>query len=199
LHYTVAAVIGNKEGVKSNTINYKLQGVECFIRSFYAILISDKAELTLSLGTLFNINTIVLEKFNGTGFQAIQQLTNITNLMLTFTDINLTRGLNIYRIKLELTTGGVVYTLPESVFYFKDKNFIIYPNPAAQNTEVNIEVKDVDTAIMEVYSAMGIKVFEKQLNDGINKIPAGKLSKGVYFISITNNDVLEDLLKLVVY
>ncbi len=59
-------------------------------------------------------------------------------------------------------------------------------------------MKNVDLAIMEVYNSIGIKIFEKLLDDKVNKIPTGKLSKGVYFIRILNNGIIEDLLKLVV-
>ena len=199
LYYTVAPVIGNKEGVKSYTINYTLQGVECYIRSFLAALINNKAELSLLLGTQFNLTAVVLEKFNGTGFQSIQRLTNLSSLTILFADSNLTRGLNIYRIRLEIAGGGVVYSLPETIYYFPDSNYILYPNPAPQNIEINVAVKNVDIAIMEVYNALGIKVYEKLLDDRVNKIPPGKLSKGVYFIRIINNGALEDLLKLIVY
>ena len=60
-------------------------------------------------------------------------------------------------------------------------------------------VKNVDMAIMEIYNSIVIKVYEKLLDDRINKIPAGKLSKGVYFIRVSNKGIIEDLLKLVVY
>lgn len=199
LYYTVAPIIGSKEGVKSYTINYQFQGVECYIRSFLAALINNKAELTLLLGTQFNITAVVLEKFNGTGFQPIQRLTNISGLTILFADSNLTRGLNMYRIRIEIAGGGIVYSLPETIYYFPDNNYILYPNPASQNVEINVAVKNVDMAIMEVYNTLGIKVYEKLLDDRVNKIPAGKLSKGVYFIRIINNGALENLLKLIVY
>ncbi|MDB5198421.1 MAG: C-terminal target protein [Chitinophagaceae bacterium] len=199
LYYTVAPVIGNKEGVKSYTINYKLQGVECYIRSFLAALVGNNAELTLLLGTQFNITSIVLEKFNGTGFQPIQGLSNNNNLVVIFNDSNLTKGLNIYRVKINLAGGGFVYSLPETIYYFFENNYIVYPNPAPQYSEINIAAKTVDISIMEVYNALGVKVYEKVLDDRVNKIPPGKLSKGVYFIRVTNKGDVEDLLKLVVY
>ena len=65
LHYAVAPIIGSKEGVKSYTINYTTQGVECYFRSFLVSLVGNSAQLTVSLGTLYNINKVVLEKFNG--------------------------------------------------------------------------------------------------------------------------------------
>ncbi|HUS00790.1 MAG TPA: T9SS type A sorting domain-containing protein, partial [Chitinophagaceae bacterium] len=199
LYYTVAPLMGNKEGVKSYTINYKLQGVECYIRSFLAALGNNKAGLTLSLGTQFNITSIVLEKFNGTSFQEIQRLPGISGLTILFSDSNLTKGLNTYRVRINIAGGGIVYSLPETIYYFKESNYIIYPNPASQHREINIAAKKVDISIMEVHNALGVKVYEKALDDRVNKIPPGKLSKGVYFIRITNNGDLEDLLKLIVY
>ena len=199
LYYAVAPIIGNKEGVKSYTINYQLQGVECYIRSFLAALINNKAELTLSLGTQFNITAIILEKFNGSGFQEIQRLSTLSSLTLLFGDSTLTRGLNIYRVRIQIAGGGIIYSLPETIYYFAERNYILYPNPASQNHEINVAVKKLDVSIMEVYNTLGVKVYDRLLDDRVNKIPQGKLSKGVYFIRITNKGNLEDLLKLIVY
>ncbi|HKG69638.1 MAG TPA: T9SS type A sorting domain-containing protein, partial [Segetibacter sp.] len=199
LHYAVAPLTGGKEGLKSYTINYTLQGVECYIRSFLATLENNRAMLTLSLGSVYNINRIVLEKFEGNSFKPVQQLVNNANLETIFTDNNLVKGINMYRIKLELDGGGITYSLIESVFNFNGSAYVLYPNPAAQNQDINIAQQNVDMAIMQVYNSVGIKVFEKNLDDLINKIPAGQLSKGIYFINIINRDGSRQTLKLVVY
>lgn len=199
LHYAVAPLIGGREGVKSYTLNYELQGVDCYIRSFFAVLVNNNAEISLSLGSLYNINRIILEKFNGSHFVPIQQQINNTNLLVNFTDINLMKGLNIYRIKIELQGGGIVYTSEERVFYFHHGFYVVYPNPARQYADIFIAQEEVDRAIMQVFNAAGVKVFETTLDDRINKIPAGKLSKGIYFIHFTNNSQRRQTHKLVVY
>lgn len=199
LYYAVAPVVAGKEGVRSYTINYTLQGIDCYIRSFISRLVNNTAELSLSLGTLYNINKIVLEKMDGNSFKPVQQLLNNTNLLVNFNDNSLTKGLNNYRIKLELIGGGIVYSLQEFVFYFGGSNYIVYPNPAAQNIETNIVQENVDVAFMQVFNSAGIKIFEKDLDDRINKIPAGKLSKGFYFIRITNKGKLVETIRLAVY
>jgi len=199
VYYAVAPVISGREGVKSVTINYTLQGVDCYIRSFLVSLDNNTVTLSLSLGTLYQVNKIVLEKMDGNAFRPVQQLLNNNNLSVSFTDKNLKNGLNIYRIKLELSGGGVVYSLSESVFYFGESGFIIYPNPAAQYGEINLAQANVDVSYMQVFNVAGVMVFEKDLDDRINKIPAGKLSKGGYFIRITNGGKLVETLRLVVY
>ena len=199
LYYAVAPVIAGKEGVRSYTFNYSLQGIDCYIKSFFAALVNNTSELSLSLGTRYNINKIVLEKFDGTTFKPLQQLVNITNPLVNFVDNSLTKGLNIYRIKLELAGGGSVYSLVENVFYFKESGYVIYPNPARQNSEINIAQQNVDIALMQVFNTSGVKVFEKELDDRINKIAAGRLSKGYYFIRIIANGKQIETMKLVVY
>src|SRR4029078_12029861 len=129
LHYAVAPIIGNKEGVKSYTFNYTVQGVECYFRSFLALLVGNSTQLTISLGALYNINKIVLEKFNGTEYVAIQQIVNPSSLLYNLTDASLKKGSNIYRVKLELAGGKVIYSSIETVYYFNGTEFIVYPNP----------------------------------------------------------------------
>ena len=46
-------------------------------------------------------------------------------------------------------------------YYFSQNNYIVYPNPAAQYSEINIAAKTVDISIMEVYNSIGIKVYDK--------------------------------------
>lgn len=199
LYYAVAPLLAGKEGIKSYTFNYTLQGVDCYIKSFFAALVNNTAELSLSLGTRYNINKIILEKFDGTTFKPLQQLLTNTNLVVNFVDNNLTKGLNIYRVKLELAGGGIVYSLIENIFYFKGSGYSIYPNPAGQNAEINIAQQNVDIALMQVFNTSGVKIYEKEIDDRINNIAAGILSKGVYFIRIITNGKQAETIKLVVY
>jgi hypothetical protein len=96
---------------------------------------------------------------------------NNTNLQVNFTDNNLVKGLNIYRIKLELAGGGIVYSLNENVFYFATANYVIYPNPAMQSAEINIAQANVDIAFMQVFNAAGKKFLKKILMTGSIKSP----------------------------
>ncbi len=198
LFYAVAPVFQDQEAVRSYTLNYTLQGVECYIRSFFATLNNNTAVLDLELGSLFNISKIVLEKRVGNNFVPIQQLNNTSSLRIQFIDNNLARGVNTYRIRLELGSGAFVYSQPETVYFFDNEKYIVFPNPAIQQQEVNVAVSEVNYALMQVYNATGVKVFEKTLDDRVNKIPANILSKGVYFLRIMQNNKREFSGKLVI-
>ena len=199
LHYAVAPIIGSKEGVKSYTINYTTQGVECYFRSFLALLVGNSAHLAVSLGTLYNINKIAFEKFNGTEYVVLQQIVNPSSLLLNFTDASLKKGLNVYRVKLELAGGRIIYSSIETVYYFNGSEFIIYPNPASQYSPITVlSDNQFEPATLQVINMQGQKIYEMKLNDISNQLPVGKLSKGLHLLRITRKDQKDVVLKLFV-
>jgi hypothetical protein len=168
-------------------------------RSFLASLVGNSAQLTVSLGTLYNINKIVLEKFNGTEYVILQQITNPSSLLLNFTDASLKKGLNVYRVKLELAGGKVIYSSIESVNYFSGSEFIVYPNPASQYSPITIlSDNQFEPATLQVLNMQGQKIYEMKLNDISNQLPAGRLGKGLNLLRITRKDQKDAVLKLFV-
>jgi len=199
LHYAVAPIIGTREGVKSYTFKYTTQGVECYFRSFLALLVGNSAELTVSLGTLYNINKLIVEKFNGTEYVTLQQLPNPSSLLMNFTDAVLKKGLNVYRVKLELAGGKIIYSSVETVHYFNGSEFIVYPNPASQYSSITIlSDNQFEPATLQVINMQGQKIYEMKLNDISNQLPAGRLSKGLNLLRITRKDQKDVVLKLFV-
>ena len=199
LHYAAAPIIGNKEGVKSYTFNYTIQGVECYIRSFLAFLVGKTAELSLSLGSLYNVNKIVFEKLSGNVYAPFQTINDPTALTYNFTDAQLKKGLNIYRVKLELAGGRIIYSSVETVYYFKGTEFIVYPNPASQYSTITIlSDNQFEPATLQVINMQGQKIYEMKLNDLSTQLPVGRLSKGLNLLRITRKDQKDVVLKLFV-
>jgi hypothetical protein len=199
LHYAVAPIIGSKEGVKSYTFNYTTQGVECYFRSFLALLVDKSAQLTVSLGTLYNINKIVLEKFNGTEYVTLQQIISPSSLLFNLTDGSLKKGSNIYRVKLELAGGKVIYSSIETVYYFNGTEFIVYPNPASQYEPITIlSDNPFEPATLQVINMQGQKIYEMKLDDVSSQLPPGRLSKGLNLLRIIRKDQKDVVLKLFV-
>jgi Subtilase family/Secretion system C-terminal sorting domain len=199
LYYAAAPVIGNREGVKSYTINYTLQGVECYIRSFLGSLVNNSAQLDLLLGTLYNINKMVLEKFDGSNFVTLQQLAGPLSLQVSFLDNQLKRGLNIYRIRLELNGGKIIYSQPETIYYFPDSEFIVYPNPVRQNQNVAIlSANTLQNAVLQILNVQGQKVYESVINDISTPVPSSRFSKGLYFFRFIKEEGKIIVLKVLI-
>jgi hypothetical protein len=198
LHYAVAPLINNKTGVRSYGYNYTTQGVGCYVRTIIGQLINNTARLDLELGTNYNIKSITWEKLTLTGYVPLQTIGLIQGLNFNYTDNALTHGLNIYRVKIELLDGRIIYSEPATV-YFANEPYIIYPNPVPQYQDVTLISNEPSIIQLQVFNSIGVKLFETTLKDWSSKIATGKLSKGIYLLRIIKDNQLQKTLKLVVY
>lgn len=199
LYYAVAPKLGGKTGLRSFAINYTTQGVGCYIESFFSTLQSNNtALLTLTLGTLYNVQAIFFQKWNGSGFQTIQQLSPTTT-SLQVADAKLTEGINRYRVQIRLANGVVLTSDEDQVLYFPARPVIVYPNPAAQNSPVNLIVKDQGVYAVKLYDAAGRLVKAFDLNDIQTTIPSFVLSKGIYFVQVVDKSASLFTQKIIVY
>jgi hypothetical protein len=201
LHFAVAPLIGGKEGMRSFTFDYTQQGVECYIRSFLGILDNNTANLTLSLGTLYGITAIVLEKFSAGRYMPIETINRPGSLQINFSDTRLANGLNIYRAKLELAGGNIIYSAPETVYSFSGNSFIIFPNPVAQGQSLEILTNSnliSNNITLLVYDSYGRKIFQKTLNNFQEKLPTDKLPKGLYFFRFMVDGEKDTIMRVVV-
>lgn len=199
LYYAVAPLINTKTGVRSYGFDYTTQGTGCYIKTFTVSLVGNSGVLDLELGTTYRVRTIGWEKLSANGFAILQTINNPSGLVYSFNDNSLSYGVNTYRVKIELLSGQVIYSQPESLNYFGEKPFIVYPNPAKQYEPVTIIFKDPQPISLQLFNSAGIKMYEKQVNDIMTTIPAGKLSKGLYFIRVIVENKEQTILKLVVY
>jgi hypothetical protein len=198
-YYAVAPVIGKKEAVKSFTFDYTNQGVECYFRTFYAILENNIVRLNLSLGTLYHLDTIILEKMDGRNFTPLQQLTNINSPEAIFTDALLTNGINSYRIKLVLKGGGTIYSSIETVYNFAGSAYIIYPNPVGQQQVLNILTNDVFSKVtLQVFNNAGQKAGEYAVTDLLTTIATDKFGKGLYFFRFIKAGTKDTIMKVII-
>jgi hypothetical protein len=199
LHYAVSPVINNKTGMRSFGFNYTTQGVGCYIKSLLPYLFPDRVLLDLELGTLFRIKSIGWEKLINGSYVLLQSVSNVTDLNLFYSDSALVQGWNTYRVRFELTNGTVFYSDPVSVFYFGERRYIVYPNPAAQGQPVFVQDADPGSTLLQVFNTAGVKVYERVLDESANLIPSHRLGKGIYILRFLSTDKQEKSLKLVIY
>ena len=193
--YTVAPVIDNREGLKAYTLNYKMQGVDCYLKTFLADLddrggTSPVARLTIEIGSFYNVKSLTVEKLTNGVFQSLQVIQPVNALDYLLFDNKLTDGTNTYRLKIELTNGLVIYSSPQSVYYFLTTRYIIFPNPAKATGSIQVFTKEepanTNTQVI-LYNALGQKVLQYNLQETASSIPLNGLKGGIYFILILKN------------
>ncbi|MEO7922137.1 MAG: S8 family peptidase [Chitinophagaceae bacterium] len=198
LYYAVAPILDNLKGVRSYAYNYTTQGVGCYIRAFLVSVAGNRGFLELQLGSTYLIRSITWEKFVSGSFKGLDTTTAITGLSYTYSDATLLTGLNVYRVRILLQDGRVIYSQPETVYYLGSMNYIVYPNPANQNEPVRILSRDAQITKIQVYNSIGAKVYETVFTDLLNTIPAGRLSKGFYILRLIGENDTRESVKLII-
>jgi hypothetical protein len=193
-------MINNKPGLRSFTINYTTQGVGCYVKTFYALLQNgNTAFLTAELGTLYNVAEITFQKLTASGFQGLKTISNPSTTSGSFSDPQLTQGVNVYRLQVKLNNGSVVYSSTDMVYYFPSNPVLIYPNPVKQDQSMNIVAQDPGIYSIKIYDINGRIVLQQFLNNIIQQMWAMRLPAGLYVVKVTGDDGNTFTQKLVVY
>jgi hypothetical protein len=199
-YFSVAPIIDGHEGLKSFTVNYKAQGVACYIRGFYVqVQTQSSAAFTLLIGTGYNLQSIDFQKLGNGGYRTLQSVTDPGALTFAFLDSVLKQGVNSYRIQITLKNGVVLYSETVSIYHISNGSVLIYPNPAPQQLPVTLITNKAGRVNIEVFDAAGRLVRRQLLAELVNKITLSGLTKGLYLVHIIEDDGTRSTQKLVVY
>jgi hypothetical protein len=109
-----------------------------------------------------------------------------TSVLIQFSALN-QFGNNLYidNINIAVATAAGIAQNHGNI-----SNVKVYPNPASEQFNVNINLATSDKAALTIYNVMGQQVFTKsyELNTGANvvNIPADQLSSGIYTILVSS-------------
>lgn len=198
LHYAVSARMEDQDGVKSRTINYQIQGVECYVKSFLAMIVNGAVELRFELGTVYLVKDIKWEKLSQNGFYTLARNNNVSGLLHLFIDPSPTKGVNSYRVTIVLADGREISSHIETVYFFANSEYIVYPNPVRQGQDVFILTSEIEDDVIQVFTGNGLLVYESILDDIKNSIPTGKFARGFYFIRIMRAGKTREILKFII-
>jgi hypothetical protein len=196
----VTPLINSKPGLRSFTINYTTQGAGCYIRTFFALLQnSNTAFLTAELGTLYNVSEISFQKITASGIQTLKTIANPSTLNLSFADLKLTQGANLYRLQIKLGNGSIVYSDTDLVYYFPVHPVLVYPNPAQHNQPINIVAQDPGIYSVDIYDANGRLVHQQKLSNISQRLKMLFLPAGLYIVKVFDDNEKTFTQKLIVY
>jgi len=198
--YAVSPIIDNKKGLRSQSINYKTSGTNCYINSFYPIsYITDTIQLKLNLSTDYKLNTYTLEGLLDGKYIPITKPQTIDNLEYTLTDNSPHEGRNSYRIKLERDDFEIIYSDDVDVFYSRIGSLIVYPNPVELGQEINIINGEDGSDEISIYTLSG-KIVRQNITDfgSIKSIPTVGLKRGVYILEIKTEKGYQKTQKIII-
>ncbi len=169
---------------KSYAVNYDLQGVDCYISNFLAKLVDDSALLELSLGTTLGLRRIVFEKLKRGSYVPVQSFAAYNRLNWEAKDIALEAGVNIYRARIELASGGITFSDPVEVYYAGQSGYQLFPNPAQRGQALLLLSKNFEEQTLCIYDMLGRKISSTLLNSEVQSIDTQNLPAGIYQVLI---------------
>jgi hypothetical protein len=197
-YFAVESVIGNTAGPRSLTFKSSLQGVECYIKSFYAVYNDGTALLSATLGTTYNVREVSFERrVNGT-YSSIKVFLPQQTQPYEHTDANLVSGGNYYRLRIVLLDGSVILSDEIVVYHFAGNRFIVFPNPVPAGTMPTLLIDYTDEVTMELYDMRGVQLRRQKFQLFENSINTTGLPRGMYILLLRDSKAVLDRKKLII-
>lgn len=188
-YLSVAPILADETaGIKSYGFDYSAQNAGCFISSFYADTKDTTATLSLILGTLFSVDSIVIQKNTTTGFEDMGTIPVNNTLTYQYSFQPLKKGITFFRAKIVLKDGKVFYSDTIPVYYNKPGNYLIFPVPVRRNQSLEIYTPIPGEEVLTLVDVSGRIVLRKEIQFVHEYIPTKNLAPGLYFYKITRKD-----------
>jgi hypothetical protein len=185
-YFAVAPILNNGvAGVESYAFDYTLQGTGCYIKSFITEPDSNVARLMLSLGTLFKVRSVEFERLTPSGFASVYNSTVNNQLEIFYNFPGLTKGINIFRAKIILENGQIIYSANGSVYYIEKGKYLVFPVPVKRGKDIEVFTVTPDGEMLQLFNMMGRIVLNKQINSPHEYINTYSLQPGQYLYRIT--------------
>jgi len=189
VYFTGVPVFGGVEGSRELTIDYDTQGTGCYFRSFVALnyVVNEQAEFDVTLGTTYNLQTVVLERLNGSMFEPVQTLaTPVANNFL-MTDDSPRAGINIYRARLITVAQENILSEEEEILFVSPADLYVFPNPVSRQEVLSVISNDQGTVMAELIDPLGKVVLSQQISGDVKVLDISEthpIQTGVYILKI---------------
>ncbi|UII23563.1 S8 family serine peptidase [Fulvivirga ligni] len=191
--FSIRPVLSNEyEGAQNAVFDYRIQGVDCYLGSFLALedQQNELVNLTLSIGTTYNVKEITFQRADGSEFTNISTLSP-DGTTISYTDSNPIQGLSRYRAIITLNSGLEVMSEEALVYFLSDQPVLIFPNPVQEQQAISVYTKynPGDKYILRLYNTQGQQVFATTLLSEREFVPLDGIQKGLYIYTISGDNI----------
>jgi len=188
-YFTVVPAFGSVEGSREFTIDYNTQGTGCYFRSFVArnYVVNEKAEFDVSLGTTFSIQSVILERLNGSTFEPVQSLTAFESNNFLLIDVSPRAGINIYRARLTAISQENILSDEEEILFVSPADLYVFPNPLNKQEVLSVISSDQGTVQAELIDPLGKVVLRQEISGDVKVLDFSEahfIQAGIYILKI---------------
>ncbi len=178
-----------KKLLPAPTFDYALQGVECYVFSFFQTVALDTGiYLNMSLGTTYGIDEVVFERNElSNGYIEINTLSNIDTDEITILDANPNQGYNEHRAIIRFDNGEQLTLSAGTSFYLTELPLRIFPNPIQSGEPFSVITRDFNESmpLLELFDDKGSLVYRQKVQGTQDIIPTVGLKSGIYVYRVT--------------
>jgi Secretion system C-terminal sorting domain len=168
------------------------------LMSFSASSDNNTADLNWVMENETNCKWFVIERSGDAGgFDSLNVVAGLNNSHATtynFSDANMLKGNNYYRLRQVDRDGVVKYSKVVSLYNsaFTTARMEVYPNPASAVVNYTVSSAAADQVTVQVYNLAGVVMMtrQQQLTAGSNQqsLAISNLKNGNYFLKIVNRE-----------
>jgi hypothetical protein len=141
---------------------------------------------------------IVERSTNGKDFDAIANINGEKNkTVYSYRETYLQEGLAYYRIIGVEESGEKTYSSTQLVQFKVNQNFVVYPNPVT-NGLLTLSLANYGVKEITLYNSFGQPVKSAYFSNTSTKINTSRLPKGVYYIHLKINNVLQPIKTIII-
>ncbi len=183
------------EGPTSSAPDIFTQGAGCYISTLLAFVnAADEVELTLTLGTLYGVRKVFMEKWQDGAWVRLDEASPAA-LKLLFTDLSPQPGTNRYRASVALENGSLIAGDPVTVYFAGENGYLVLPNPVASDGLLTVLSRATDgVSRFVLLDALGRFMLERTLDDVRVEISLPALPTG-YYVWMVVGEAPESLMR----
>ena len=185
-------LVDDYEGAQNAVFDYRIQGVDCYLASFLALEDQENSQvnLTLNIGTTYNVKEITFQRAEGMEFTNIFTTTP-NGVTISQTDSNPIQGLSKYRAIITLNSGLEIMTEEALVYFLSDQPVLVFPNPVQEQQAISVYTKynPGEKYILRIFNTQGQQVFATTLLSEREFVPLDRIKRGLYIYTITGDNI----------
>lgn len=184
-HIAVAPVFDQWSGPVSYAIDYRTQGVGCYLNTFYLdYVLNDIATMVARFGSIDQIETVTLEEKQGNDFVPLYTYTPGTATELEFESPPLKNGINLFRLSIVLQNGTMILSDTVQVYYNGGFTIYVFPNPVKFSESIKVLLDNQLEGEVVIFDMTGKKYFSGKPEENPFTIEKGQFPPGFYILSL---------------
>lgn len=189
-YYAITPIINDLPGARDATIDYTQQGVDCYLVRFTSqeYLVNDVAKFDLVISSTYQLNSVSLERFDGSQYITIEEISPVNSTNFVFTDVKPLTGNNYYRAKIERNAKTAVLSDSVQIIHVTQTDLFAFPNPVHSGDELNVVIEDEANVVIRIFDLQGRLIRGTEDFGSVRSIDTSNLMAGIYFIRVYKQD-----------